>query len=149
MLENAWPQLQSIYLLGFIFITTSRQHSLELKELKECWRLLLHEIRDSPVLKKIMLMPAEPHKPAAPAQGGKEHQFQCICIPLLNPMCSRSVPSHPCTPWECQQHSRAVTRAARRWHRTNRNYLKWSFARKRLEASNRNHSAASPCFPRL
>lgn len=85
MLENAWPQLQSIYLLGFVFITTSRQHSQELKQLKECWRLLLHEIRDSPVLKNILLLPAQPHKPAATSLGAQSTISSACGSPCSTP----------------------------------------------------------------
>lgn len=99
-----------------------------------------------------MLMPAQHQKPAATTQGATQDQFQCICILLLKSHVLQ-ISTHSSVPvhirqtglhWERQQHSRALTRATRRWHRTNENYLKWSFARKRLEASNEITQQLSP-----
>lgn len=86
----------------------------------------------------MMLRPAQHQKPAAMTQGATQDQFQRICIALLK--CHvLQISAHSSVRvhirltglhWDCQQHSTAVARGARRWHRTNKNYLKWSFARK-------------------
>ena len=73
--------MQSIYQLDFIFLTMSRQHSLTITETAR--RRVLEDFytikeRDSPVLEKNMLTPAQHQKPAATKWGTTRDQFQYI-----------------------------------------------------------------------
>lgn len=102
-------------------------------------RFLVHENRGSPALKKIVLVPAQHQKPAAMDQGATQDQFQGISILLLKLHVLHVSAHSPVRAhirrtglhWAAlgMQHSTAVTRGARRWHRTNKNHLKWSSAR--------------------
>lgn len=96
MLENAWPQMLSVYLLGFIFLTTSRQHPQELKQLKRVlgsfyfmksgtlqhWKRLCLCQHST---KNLQLWSREPHRSSSSA-------FTSLCSNLTG---SRSLPIHP------------------------------------------------------